>query len=138
MTAAWTVKSEPSDYSFAKLVEDRRTLWTGIRNFTARNNVRLMKKGDLALFFHTGAEKALVGIAKVLTDPGDDPTEPGEGWAAVELGPVKALVAPVTLATLKATAATKQMQFVRQGRLSVGAVTKAELATVLKLAKTKL
>ncbi len=138
MTAAWTVKSEPNDYPFASLQKDKRTAWTGIRNFQARNNVRQMKKGDLALFFHTGAEKALVGIAKVLTDPADDPTEPGLGWASVELGPVKALVAPVTLLTLKANPATQLMAFVRQGRLSVGPVTPRELAAVLKLAKTKL
>ena len=88
--------------------------------------------------FHTGAQKAVVGIAKVLGDPGDDPTEPGEGWAAVELGPVKLLAVPVTLARLRATAGTKDMQFVRQGRLSVGAVTNEELAAVLELSKTKL
>jgi predicted RNA-binding protein with PUA-like domain len=138
MPTAWTIKSEPDDYSYEKLEKDKRTQWTGIRNFTARNNLKLMKPGDLALFFHTGKVKALVGIAKVLGEPADDPTEPGEGWASIELGPLKPLVAPVTLATLKATAATKGMQFVKQGRLSVGAVTKGELDAVLKLAKTKL
>src|SRR5438552_2744255 len=135
--ATWIVKSEPTEYSFAQLQQDRRTPWTGIRNFTARNNVRAMKPGDLALFFHTGAERAVVGIAKVLTAPGDDPTEPGEGWASVELGPVKPLNEPVPLATLKANAATKGISVVKMGRLSVGAVTPEEWAAVLKLAKTK-
>lgn len=131
---AWIVKSEPNDYPFAQLQKDKRTPWTGIRNFQARNNLRQMKPGDLVLFFHTGTQKAVVGIAKVLTDPAPDPTAPGEDFSFVELGPVKSLTKPVPLAALKATAATKQMSIVRQGRLSVGAVTKAELAAVLKLA----
>jgi predicted RNA-binding protein with PUA-like domain len=134
----WIVKSEPTDCSFAQLQKDKRTAWTGIRNYQARNNVRAMKPGDLALFFHTGAERAVVGIAKVLTPPADDPTAPGEGWVFVELGPVKPLTTPVPLETLKANAATKAMSIVRQGRLSVGAVTKEELAAVLRLSKTKL
>jgi predicted RNA-binding protein with PUA-like domain len=136
--AAWIVKSEPTDYPFSQLQKDKRTAWTGIRNFQARNNVRQMKVGELALFFHTGADKAVVGVAKVLTAPAPDPTAKGEDWVFVELGPVKPLVEPVALATLKATAATKELSIVRQGRLSVGPVTKEELAAVLKLSKTRL
>lgn len=136
--AFWIVKSEPTDYPFSQLQKDKRTPWTGIRNSQARNNLRQMKVGDLALFFHTGADKAVVGIAKVLTDPAPDPTAKGEDFSSVELGPVKALVEPVSLATLKATAATKALSIVRQGRLSVGPVTKEELAAVLTLSKTRL
>ena len=72
--AAWIVKSEPSSYPFSQLLEDKRTAWTGIRNFQARNNLRQMKPGETVLFFHTGAQKAVVGVAKVLTAPAPDPT----------------------------------------------------------------
>ena len=136
--ADWIVKSEPEDYAFSQLEKDKRTPWTGIRNFQARNNLRQMKAGDLALFFHTGKDKAVVGIAKVLTAPAPDPTAKGEDFSFVELGPVKPLTEPVTLATLKATAATRDLSIVRQGRLSVGPVTKEQLAAVLKLSKTRL
>jgi len=136
--AAWIVKSEPSEYPFSQLQQDQRTAWTGIRNFQARNNLRQMKVGELALFFHTGAQKAVVGIARVLTAPAPDPTAPGEDFSFVELGPVKPLVAPVPLAALKANPITAQISIVRQGRLSVGELTKAQLAAVLKLSKTRL
>ena len=87
-----------------------------------------MRAGDLALFYHTGKEKAVVGVARVLKAAGED----------VELGPVKALAAPVTLATLKAKAATKNISVVKMGRLSVGTLKDAELAAVLKLSNTTL
>jgi predicted RNA-binding protein with PUA-like domain len=137
--AFWIVKSEPEEYSFEQLTRDKRTLWTGIRNFTARNNLRAMAAGELVLFFHTGKVKAAVGVAKVLSPAQRDPTGPkDEDWAALELGPVKALSAPVPLATLKANAKTKGISVVKMGRLSVGAVTPGEWAAVLKLSNTKL
>ena len=107
--AIWIVKSEPSEYSYAMLAKDGRTTWSGVRNFQARNNLRAMKPGEFALYFHTGDDKAIVGIAKVLSAPAADPTAPGEDWTSVELGPHKALNTPVPLATLKATAATQSM-----------------------------
>lgn len=137
--AIWLLKSEPGEYSFAQLIEDGRTTWTGIRNFQARNNLRAMKAGELALVFHTGREKAVAGVARVAGEAKPDPTAPtGEDWSAVDLAPVQALAVPVTLATIKATPALKAMALVRQGRLSVSPVTKDELAAVLKLGKTKL
>jgi predicted RNA-binding protein with PUA-like domain len=136
--AYWIVKSEPEEYSFERLCDERRTLWTGIRNFTARNNLRAMKSEELVLFFHTGKVKAAVGIAKVASPAQADPTAPkGEDWAAVELAPVKPLAQAVPLKTLKANARTKSISVVKMGRLSVGAVTKAEWAAVLKLSNTK-
>src|SRR4051812_27234777 len=130
--AFWIVKSEPEEYSFEQLLEDQRTLWTGIRNYVARNNLRAMAPGELALFFHTGKVKAAVGIAKVASRAQADPTGPkDEDWAAVELVPVKALVEPVPLATLKANAKTKGISVVKMGRLSVGAVTAGEWSAVL-------
>ena len=136
--AFWIVKSEPEEYSFDRLREEKRTLWTGIRNFAARNNLRAMKAGELVLFFHTGKEKAAVGIAKVASEAQADPTGPkGEDWAAVELAPVKPLLEPVPLAALKGNAKTKTISVVRMGRLSVGAVTPGEWSAVLKLSNTK-
>lgn len=136
--AAWIVKSEPTEYGFDHLEQDKQTLWTGIRNFLARNNLRAMEKGEVVLFFHTGKEKAVVGIAKVAGAPEPDPTAPGEDYSAIALKPFKRLAVPVTLATLKSTAATKDISVVKMGRLSVGALTDAQLAAVLKLSKTKL
>lgn len=136
--AIWLLKSEPGEYSFAKLTEEGKATWTGIRNFQARNNLRAMKAGELALFFHTGSEKAVVGVAKIAGEARPDPTAPkGEDWSAVEVAPVKALAEPVPLATLKAAPALKGMALVKQGRLSVSPVTKDEFAAVLKLGKTK-
>jgi predicted RNA-binding protein with PUA-like domain len=131
---SWLLKSEPSDYSFADLVADGRTTWTGVRNFEARNHLRAMRPGDLAFFFHTGKEKAVVGVAKVTRGPMPDPTAPGEDWASVELEAVEPL-SPVPLGVLKATRALKGMALVRRGRLSVTPVTRAEWSTVVKLSK---
>jgi predicted RNA-binding protein with PUA-like domain len=136
--AFWIVKSEPEEYSFERLREEKRTLWTGIRNFAARNNLRAMKVGEQVLFFHTGKMRAAVGIAKVASEAVADPTSPkGEDWSAVELVPVKPLAASVPLATLKANAKTKTISVVKMGRLSVGAVTPAEWSAVMKLSGTK-
>ena len=101
----WLVKSEPSTYGWAHLVKEKRTLWTGVRNFTARNNLAAMKKGDLVLFYHSGEGKEVVGVAQVTAEAQPDTTaKAGEGWVAVELAPVKALATPVTLAAVKAEA----------------------------------
>jgi predicted RNA-binding protein with PUA-like domain len=114
--------------AFSQLVADGRTAWTGIKNPLARKNLASMKPGELALFYHTGKDKAVVGVARVLKAEGED----------VELGPVKPLIEPVPLATLKAKAATKNISVVKMGRLSVGALKDSELEAVLKLGKTKL
>ena len=134
----WLLKSEPSEYSFDRLLADEKTLWTGVRNFAARNHLRAMKKGDVALFFHTVDEKALVGIARVSSAPGPDPTARGEDWTAVEVRPVKKLTEPVPLARIKATPALASLAMVKQGRLSVSPVSEPELAALLALAKTRL
>lgn len=135
--AHWHLKSEPETYSFAQLQKDKRTEWTGIRNYQARLNLRAMKPGDLAIFFHTGEERTAVGIAKILTGPAPDPSAKGEDWTKVDIAPVKALRVPVPLATLKKTAALKKMALVTSSRLSVGPMTPAEFRAVLALAKTK-
>ena len=134
----WLVKSEPDVYSYADLVRDGRTVWDGIRNFAARNNLRAMKKGDLVLYYHTGDEKQVVGIAKVLGSAYPDPSAKDGDWSAVDLAPVKPLKSPVTLAQMKADAKLAEFELLRQGRLSVVPTRAAELARVLQLGGTKL
>ena len=88
----WLVKQEPEAYSWDDLVKDGRTAWTGVRNFTARNNLRAMKKGDLVLFYHSVTEKQVVGIARVEKEAHPDPTATEGDWSCVTLAPVKPLV----------------------------------------------
>lgn len=133
----WILKSEPDEFSFATLVKEKKTLWTGIRNAMAQKNLREMGKGDLALFFHTGKERSVVGVAKIAGAAQPDPTaEAGESYQAVSIVPVRALAVPVTLAELKASKTLSQISSVKMGRLSVGAVTEAQFDGVLKLGKT--
>lgn len=134
----WLVKSEPSAYSWADLVRDKRTRWDGVRNFEARNNLRGMKKGDLVLYYHSGEGKEIVGIAKVVTEGYADPTA-GEGdWTAVDLAPHKPLLRPVTLAQVKADKSFANLALVRKPRISVVPIVDDELARILDLAGTTL
>jgi predicted RNA-binding protein with PUA-like domain len=137
MADAWLLKTEPDTYSYARLASEKRAVWDGIRNFEARNNLRKMSAGDLCLVYHTGDEKAVVGVAKVAKAAYPEPGTDGE-WSVVDLAPVAALAEPVPLATLKADARTKDMVVVRRGRISVTPVAKAELAAILALGKTRL
>jgi predicted RNA-binding protein with PUA-like domain len=134
----WLIKSEPSVYAYAQLERDGRTEWTGVRNFEARNNLRAMKPGDLCLFYHSNEGKAVVGVARVLTEAGPDSTAPGEDWASVDMGPVVALQEPVTLATLKATPALKDFPLLTRSRLSVTPVTAEHFKRILTMGKTKI
>ena len=129
----WLVKSEPEAYAWATLVKERRTAWTGIRNFQARINLRAMRQGDLALFYHSGTGKEIVGYARVVREAYADATAMEGDWSCVDLAPVKGLKRPVSLAAIKADAMLKGMAFVRQTRLSVTPVTKEEFERVLKL-----
>jgi predicted RNA-binding protein with PUA-like domain len=135
--AYWLVKSEPSVYPWTKLVADGRAVWDGVRNFEARNNLRAMKKGDLCLFYHSNEGKEIVGVARVVREAYQDPTTK-EDWSVVDVEPVKALTAPVTLAAIKAHPTLKNMALVKRSRLSVVPATKAEFDAVLAAGKTKL
>ena len=137
-TAHWLIKSEPYKYPFAQLVKDKATTWDGIRSFEARNNLRAMKEGDLALFYHSNEGKEIVGVARVKREAFPDPTAEGEDWSAVDFEPVAPLKAPVTLAAIKADAKMKTMALVKKSRLSVVPVTEAEFKLVLAAGKTKL
>jgi predicted RNA-binding protein with PUA-like domain len=135
----WLVKSEPSSYGWDQLVAEKRTLWTGVRNFTARNHLAAMKKGDRVLYYHSGAGKAVVGVAEVTAEAQPDPTAPAdEGWVAPQLTPVKALAAPVTLAAVKAEPTLRDIPLVRVSRLSVMPIPKPAFDRILVLGKTKL
>ncbi len=115
----WLVKQEPSSYSWSDFVAEGRTSWTGVRNYTARNNLRKMRKGDEVLFYHSGEEKAVVGMAKVTRPAYPDPTAAEGDWSAVNLAPIKSLRRPVTLRQIKSDPRLKRIQLVRQSRLSV-------------------
>jgi len=137
-TQYWLIKSEPSVYAYAQLEKDRKTGWTGIRNYEARNNLRAMKPGDLCLYYHSNEDKAVVAVARVLTAAGPDPTAPGEDWASLEVAPVVALEEPVTLATIKKTPAFKDLQLITRSRISVVPVSAEHFKLILKLGKTAL
>jgi predicted RNA-binding protein with PUA-like domain len=128
----WLVKSEPSSYSWDQLVMDGRTVWNGVRNYAARNNLKAMKAGDLVFFYHSNEGLAIVGIAKVLREHYPDPTAEGDTWAAVDIAPVKSLKRPVTLAEIKSAPELSEMALVKLSRLSVSPVTKAEYDYIVK------
>jgi len=129
----WLVKSEPTKYAFADLVRDGKTVWDGVRNNQAALHLKAMRKGDLALYYHSQEGKEVVGIAEVVREAFPDPTDPSGRFVAVELAPVRALAHPVTLAAIKATPALKQMTIVKIGRLSVTPVTPDEWSTILAM-----
>jgi len=133
----WLVKSEPETYSWAMLVKEGKTAWTGVRNFAARNHLRAMKAGDSVLFYHSGREKSVVGLARVNKEFYPDPTADEGDWSAVDLVPVRALARPVTLAAIKADKILRKMELVRQSRLSVMSVAEAQFRRVLQFAETK-
>src|ERR1700736_447998 len=134
MKSFWLVKQEPSDYSWADFVADGSTSWTGVRNYTARNNLRRMSKGDEVLFYHSGEDKAVVGIAKVTRTAYRDPTAKEGDWSAIDLAPVKPLPRPVALADIKSRPQFKNIALVRQSRLSVMPLSATDFQTILKMA----
>jgi predicted RNA-binding protein with PUA-like domain len=130
----WLVKQEPGTYSWNDLLKEGRTGWTGVRNFQARKHLREMRKGDPVLFYHSGAEKRVVGLAMVQREAYPDPTAKEGDWTAVDLVPEKGLSKPVTLAAIKADSTLKEIPMVRQSRLSVTPLTREQFARVLELA----
>ncbi len=138
----WLIKSEPNEYSWDDLVKDGKSVWTGIRNYRARNNLKLMKEGDLAFFYHSNIGKEIVGVAKVVKEFYEDPTEKIDRslcvgqWVAVDFAPVKKLKRSVTLEEIKSNSKFKEMELVKISRLSVSVVTKSEWEDVLKLSET--
>ncbi len=130
----WLVKSEPEAYSWAQLMKDGRTAWTGVRNFTARNNLRAMKAGDLVFFYHSVSEKQVVGLARVAKEAYPDPTAEEGDWSCVDLAPVKSLKRPVTLETIKGDKILRDLPLVKLSRLSVSPLNQAQHEHLLALA----
>lgn len=133
--AHWLMKSEPESYSWDDLVRDRRTEWDGVRNNAARLHLRAMKPGDEAFLYHSMSDKAVVGIMRIAGDPHPDAKD--QAWVAVPVEPVRKLKRPVTLAEIKAEPALKDMELIRQSRLSVAPVRDEEWAKVLEMAKAE-
>ncbi len=134
----WLVKSEPSKYSWEQFVRDGSTYWDGVRNYEARNNLRNMKLGDLALYYHSNEGKEVVGVARVIAESYQDPTTDDERWSVVDFEPVTAMKHPVTLAAIKADAYLAEIALIKRARLSVVPVTAREFEYILALGKTRI
>src|SRR5215217_7539606 len=122
----WLCKSDPEEYGWNELTRDKITQWTGVRSYAARNHLRDMKKGDEILFYHSGKESAVVGIAKITREAFQDPTTEEDAWVAIEMAPVKAFKQPVPLSTVKTVKELKNMILLKISRLSVQPVTEDE------------
>ena len=131
----WLVKQEPSAYSWENFVKDGKTAWTGVRNFTARNNLRAMQKDDEVFFYHSVTDKAVIGVAKVVREAYPDPTATEGDWSAVDLAPEKALRCPVTLDEIKRNPKLKGIALLRLSRLSVQPLSSKEFKEILRLAR---
>ena len=131
----WLVKQEPTAYSWENFVRDEKTAWTGVRNFQARIHLRAMQSGDRVLFYHSVVDKSVVGIAEVVRSAYPDPTATEGDWSCVDLRPLSALKAPVTLERIKAESSLAGIALLRQSRLSVMPLTKAEFHTITNLSK---
>jgi len=129
----WLVKQDPGNYPFEEFQKEKKTDWTGVRNYQARNFLRDMKRGDDVLFYHSGDEKAVVGFASVSKAAFPDPTADDDAWIAVELKAGKKLKKPVTLAQVKADPKLANILLVKNGRISVMALTKPEYERIVKL-----
>lgn len=131
----WLFKEEPSNYSFDALVKDGKTVWSGVKNPLAQKHLHAVKRGDRIFYYHTGDEKSVVGIAKALGNAYPDPADKTGKLAVVDVGPVKKLARPVTLAEIKADASFSAFPLVRIGRLSVMPVTDAEWERIERKAR---
>jgi predicted RNA-binding protein with PUA-like domain len=130
----WLVKSEPEAYSWSQFLKDKKTAWTGVRNFAARLNLRAMKKGDAVFFYHSVTGKEVVGLAKVVKENYPDATAEEGDWSCVDLAPDKTLKTPVTLEAIKADKILREMILVKQSRLSVSPLTAEQAERLLELA----
>lgn len=129
----WLVKSEPGAYSWQQFEKDKRTLWDGVRNYQARNNLKKMQEGDLVLFYHSVSEKQVMGIARVAREHYPDPTTDDDRWVVVDLVPEQAFRKPVTLAEVKSDPRLENIALVKQARLSVMPLKPEEFDTLVEL-----
>src|SRR5215467_5740977 len=135
--AYWLLKSEPSSYSWDQLVKDKRTNWSGVRNFQAAANLKAMKSGDRAFFYHSGEGKEIVGVAEIVKAAYPDTTDKSGKSVTVDIKAVEPVKQPVTLAAIKAVAAFKDFKLVRQSRLSVVPVSDEHWKLITKMAGGK-
>ncbi len=129
----WLVKSEPGTFSWQDLLKDKKTLWDGVRNYQARNNLKAMKLGDLVLMYHSVNEKQVMGICKVTKEHFPDPTSDDDRWVVVELVPVSELNIPVTLEVIKSNPKLSNIPLIKQSRLSVMPLTRDDFDTIVEL-----
>ena len=131
--AYWLMKSEPGTYSWADLIDDGTTEWDGVRNAAARLHLKAMQRGDEAFFYHSGEERAVVGIMRIAREAAPDP---GDGdWVSVAVEPVRELARPVSLKEIKGDPKLAKMELVRQSRLSVSPVRDEEWAAIMELGR---
>ena len=133
----WLFKEEPANYSFDALVKDKKTVWSGVKNPLAQKHLRSVRKGDGIFYYHTGDQKAVVGIAEVAATAYPDKTAKEGDWSAVDLVPHKALVRPVTLDEVKTIPKLKEMALLRYSRLSVQPVTADEFTEIIRMSGGK-
>lgn len=131
----WLIKSEPEAYGFDRLVEEGRTLWDGVRNYRARNNLQAMQEGDEAFFYHSVSDKEIVGIVRISRAGLADPNDETGTWAAVEVEPVRKFMQPVTLADIKAEPSLAEIELIKLSRLSVAEIRPDEWHKILVMAE---
>lgn len=127
----WLMKSEPFKYSWSQFEKDKKTFWDGVRNYQARNNLRAMKKGDLAFWYHSNEGLEIVGLAEIIKEAYQDPTTDETAWVVVDVKPVEKFKKTISLAEIKAHPILSGMALVKQGRLSVCPVTDEEARIIL-------
>jgi predicted RNA-binding protein with PUA-like domain len=132
----WLVKSEPESFSWSALVKEGKTAWTGVRNYAARLNLRAMKKGDPVLFYHSVTDKQVMGVARIEKEAYPDPTAEEGEWVCVDLVPDEKLTNPVSLDAIKSDKALQKIGLLKQTRLSVVSLTRAEFDRIIKLSRT--
>ncbi|MCR4278920.1 MAG: EVE domain-containing protein [bacterium] len=133
----WLLKTEPEIYSWELLEQDKKTMWEGVRNYQARNNLREMKKGDLVFIYHSGEERMITGVARITKEAYDDPTSSEGKWLVVDIEAVTPLVRPVSLEEIKNTYLLNIMPLATHPRLSVQPVTEDQWNLIIKIAKTE-
>ncbi len=131
----WLIKSDPQSYGWEEMKKDGETLWDGVRNYQARNNMKLIKEGELALFYHSNTDKAIMGEVVITKEYYQDPTSDDPRWCAVDLKFAKEYSKPVTLAQIKDDQRLKDILLVRQPRLSVMPIKVSEYDIISKYAQ---
>ncbi|MBC7748277.1 MAG: EVE domain-containing protein [Methylotenera sp.] len=134
----WILKSEPDVYSYDDLLKQKIGTWDGVRNYTARNNLKKMKVGDLAFFYHSNIGKEIVGVVKIVKEAFQDPLTEDNRWVAVEVLPIEKLQRTITLKELKENPDMQHLELVRFTRLSVMSIEKADFEQIIKMSKEKI